>query len=84
MFVQEEAETCERCGKEIKGESLGVGQLSYHASCLTCIICKENLGGKPVSLDGSGNVYCTRDYDRYCTYAKDAKGTVPRTTIDTV
>ena len=64
MFIKEEAENCEKCGKEIKGESLGVGELSYHASCLTCAICKENLAGKPVSRDENGNIYCSRDYDR--------------------
>ncbi len=62
--MQEEVEICHKCGKEIKGESLGVGELFFHAACLTCATCKEHLGGKPVSLDQSGNIYCTRDYDR--------------------
>ena len=64
VHAQEEAETCGKCGKEVKGESLGVGEHCYHASCLTCTTCKQNLAGQPVSLDQSGNIYCTRDYDR--------------------
>jgi len=55
---------CEKCGKEIKGESLGLGESFFHASCLTCTTCKENLAGLPVSRDQAGNIYCTRDYDR--------------------
>jgi hypothetical protein len=55
---------CEKCGKEIKGESLGLGESFFHASCLTCTTCKENLAGLHVSRDQAGNIYCTRDYDR--------------------
>jgi len=63
-FEAEEIEMCGKCGKDIKGEVLAINNIKFHKKCLCCVICRDNMVGKPVTMDKENNIYCSKDYDR--------------------
>jgi len=54
---------CGSCEKPLSPtDSLSVGGITFHHGCLICVVCGENMEGKPVTLDPNNKVYCTEDY----------------------
>jgi len=72
---------CSKCGDIVSpDDSLAVGTILFHHSCLRCTICNKNMEGQQVTLDKNNKVYCAQDYDRmFCSKcAVCNKAIVPR------
>lgn len=60
--VHPSPEICNTCGYLIKDMVLQALGKTYHPECFCCVICKENMEGKPYTVDSKNTVYCVKDY----------------------
>ena len=61
----EDTGSCSGCGSPVgPDDTISIGDMMYHHTCLNCCICGDNLEGKQVTLDNQNKIYCSADYER--------------------